>query len=123
MIERIEDMLPPEGTPGREEYLEALKSLPSLYEEADKLEDFAAKMEEVPMREAVKRPLNRWERRRQDKQLKALARSLEKGQFKGKKAADLTPEEQLAVKRRLLEKVMAANAEFDAMRAKEKTDE
>lgn len=72
----------------------------------------ATKNTETPMREAVKRPLNRLQRRKQDRDLRKLIAHLEK-QKNGSKAKDLTPEEQLAVKMRFLEKVKQANAEFE----------
>lgn len=72
----------------------------------------AVKITDTPMREAVKRPLNRRQRRRQDRELRKLIAHLEK-QKNGNKAKDLTPEEQLAVKMRFLEKVKQANAEFE----------
>lgn len=72
----------------------------------------ATKITETPMREAVQRPLNRLQRRKQDRDLRKLIAHLEK-QKNGSKAKDLTPEEQLAVKMRFLEKVKQANAEFE----------
>lgn len=72
----------------------------------------AAKITDTPMREAVKRPLNRYQRRRQDRDLRKLVTYLEKIKG-GNKVKDLTPEEQLAVKMNFLEKIKAANAEFE----------
>lgn len=72
----------------------------------------ATKITETPMHEAVKRPLNRLQRRKQDRDLRKLVTYLEK-QKNGSRAKDLTPEEQLAVKMRFLEKVKSANAEFE----------
>lgn len=72
----------------------------------------AVKVTDTPMREAVKRPLNRRQRRKQDRDLRKLVAYLEK-QKNESKAKDLTPEEQLAVKMRFLEKVKQANAEFE----------
>lgn len=72
----------------------------------------AVKVTDTPMREAVKRPLNRLQRRRQDRDLRKLVAYLEKTKG-GNKATDLTPEEQLAVKMNFLEKIKAANAEFE----------
>lgn len=70
------------------------------------------KATDTPMREAVKRPLNRLQRRRQDRDLRKLVAYLEKIKD-GNKVKDLTPEEQLAVKINFLEKIKAANAEFE----------
>lgn len=72
----------------------------------------AVKVTDTPMHEAVKRPLNRLQRRRQDRELRKLVAYLEKTKDRNK-VKDLTPEEQLAVKINFLEKIKAANAEFE----------
>ena len=62
-------------------------------------------------RERISRPLNRRERRAQDRQMKKVLSQLERA--KESKASNLSPEEQLAVKKKFLEKVREANKQFE----------
>ena len=62
-------------------------------------------------RERITRPLNRRERHAQDRQIKKVLSQRERA--KESKASNLSPEEQLAVKKRFLKKVREANKQFE----------
>lgn len=70
-----------------------------------------SKWNDYATREPISRPLNRRERRAQDRQMRKILNQLEKA--KESKASNLSPEEQLAVKKRFLEKVREANKQFE----------
>lgn len=70
-----------------------------------------SKWNDYATREPTSRPLNRRERRAQDRQMKKILSQLERA--KESKASNLSPEEQLAIKKRFLEKVREANKQFE----------
>lgn len=79
--------------------------------------------ETAEKRQVEKQTLNRAQRRAQEKRLRALAKKIERREGLGKSSKDLTPEELLAVKLNMLEKLKAENAKFDAMKEKESKNE